>query len=378
MSTSRSPRILTIDGSSRPDSIEPRAFPRIDVSIEVTLTCPAGTLEGTIRNISEGGVLVFGVGVIAIGSLVTMQFRLPGDVGVVQATGIAVRSKVSTDPSSQEPPGVGITFDDIPEAALVAIRALIEERDPMPWEGGSQLPRELAVRFIPVIRRQAYRIVRRLPRHISVDDLASAGFVALVECYRRFDHSPGGSFEQFALIRIRGAMLDELRGHDPVSRGMRRLKRRVDAAATELMHGLGRQPDEVEIAGHLGLTLDDYRACLGAVSIRHQPADDILGQDSMAPVTGPNRAVVVEAPSPESAAVASETLTEVREAMEALPPRLREVLELYFGEDLTMRDIGAALGLTTARISQLVTQAVGQLRDDCCPDSERRGPRGGG
>jgi RNA polymerase sigma factor for flagellar operon FliA len=334
------------------------------------LTSGAEAFKARIINLSEGGALVCCPVSLAPGSLVEVDFQLPGDNHQLRAKASVIREAPQMGRGEAAFAGVGLLFEDISEAALAGIRELVERIDPMAWDPDCPLPRSVAVGFIPVIRRQAYRIARRLPSHVCVDDLVSAGFLALVETYGRFDPTCGTAFAPYALIRIRGAMLDELRGNDPVSRGMRLRKRKVDAAAAELQHGMGRRPDEQEIADHLGLSLDDYRACLHAVTTRqHANVEELAGQSSLVPAAGPHRPAQSLPPTPELLAGESEALHRVRAAMQVLPPRLREVLDLYYGQDLTMREIGGALGLTTARISQLVSSAVLRLREDCCPES---------
>ncbi|MEI8256549.1 MAG: FliA/WhiG family RNA polymerase sigma factor, partial [Deltaproteobacteria bacterium] len=341
------------------EPIEPRFFPRADLAVEVRVTCGAEDWTATLVNVSEGGALVRGTRPLAAGTLAALAFELPGLVRTLTLAATVIRTHTGAQEAS-----VGFRFEDVSEADMVVIRAFVERKDPTAWEAGLALPRELAVRFVPVIRRQAYRIARRLPAHIQVDDLVGAGFLALVEAYARFDPELGSHFEPYALIRIRGGMLDELRGNDPVSRGMRRLKREVDGAAQRLQGDLGRPPDDEEIAGHVGLSVEDYRACLEAVSRgRHTSLQDVSDQgESMRPPSGLTRAVRSDLPDPEREAGNAESARSVAVALAALPPRLRQVLEMYYGQELTLRDIGTLLGVSEGRISQLVSQAVEKMR----------------
>ncbi|MEZ4391396.1 MAG: FliA/WhiG family RNA polymerase sigma factor [Polyangiales bacterium] len=337
--------------------VEPRYYPRFDlpVPLPVVIDGGGGRHEARLVNLSEGGALARGAPALVVGEVVGLTFTLEP-----QGETLRTRAKVVRSVGSE----VALIFDELAESAMASIRARFEALDPMAWDGGGPLPRELAVRFVPVIRRQAYRLARRLPASVSVEDLVGAGFVALVEASRRFDPSVGACFEAFALVRIRGAMLDELRGADPLSRGLRRRKVEVDAAAQRLTDVLGRAPDDAEIALHLDLSLEDYRACLAAVSARREVSLDELTEprDSMRP-----RALIAAIASRpeadvEEGAGRAETLRRVETALAALPPRLRSVLEMYFGEELTMSDIGGVLGLTEGRISQLVSEGVGRLR----------------
>ncbi len=338
--------------------IEPRYFPRADLAVAVRITSGDETHEGTLANVSEGGALVRCHGSLLDGATVVLRFQLPDSESALTVGATVVRTQSAADGS------VGLRFDDVSEADMAAIRAFVERRDPTVWDAGLALPREVAVRFVPVIRRQAYRIARRLPAHVQVDDLVGAGFLALVEAHAHFDPSLGSRFDAYALIRIRGGMLDELRGNDPVSRGMRRLKREVDAAASRLQSDLGRPPDDDEIARHVGLSLEDYRACLAAVASGRQTSlQDVtaLG-DSMRPTPAREEVARSQLPDPEQSVGNAESAARVQVALAALPPRLRQVLEMYYGEELTLRDIGTVLGVSEGRISQLVSQAVGKLR----------------
>ena len=223
------------------------------------------------------------------------------------------------------------------------------------------LPREIAVRFIPVIRKIASRLATRLPRHICVDDLTGAGFIGLVDAYRRFDPSVGKAFETFAEFRIRGAMLDELRQYDPLSRDLRKHVKRAGAATAQLHAQLGRAPREDELARELGLPIEQLRTYAARAEVGQSVSLDAGAED------GEPQTEVGDAKS----LPADEQLQESRArrkleiALEALPPRLRQILDLYHGDDLTLRAIGGILGITESRVSQLHSEAVRRLKERC-------------
>jgi RNA polymerase sigma factor for flagellar operon FliA len=228
------------------------------------------------------------------------------------------------------------------------------------------LPADVAARMIPRIHRIARHIARRLPRHIRVDDLVGAGCQGLVSAYARFDASRGEEFEAFAELRIRGAMLDELRAVDPLSRDQRANARRM-AAATHALHArLGRAPAADEIAAELGITLEEYWE---RTTVAASGGTTSLDDEDAAP-----RAQIHD----RSAEPADELLSRkeereaIRGALSALPPRLRRVLELYYGEGLTLRQIGDMLGVTESRISQLQTEAVRRIRELCTEPAAAR------
>lgn len=333
--------------------IEPRYYPRVALSVPVGIVAAALHHDATLVNLSEGGALVQGGPALAVDARVELAFSLSEQSAPLRVSGRVVRS------SGAE---LAVVFDELAEAAMASIRAFVDSVDPMAWDGGGPLPRALAVRFIPVIRRQAHRLARRLPTSVDVEDLVGAGFVALVEASGRFDPTVGSSFSAYALMRIRGAMLDELRGADTVSRGMRRRKAEVDATAQRLTGVLGRPPDEAEIAHQLDLTLDDYRACLMAVSIGEERSLDELPERTVAARSDAAEGIIDIAADAETVVDAAQRLERVEAALAAMPPRLKSVLEMYFGQELTMRDIGGVLGLTEGRISQLVREGLDRVR----------------
>lgn len=223
------------------------------------------------------------------------------------------------------------------------------------------LPREIAVRFVPIIRHAAYRLARRLPSHVSIDDLVGAGFLGLVDAYRRYDASVSDHFDGYADVRIRGAMLDELRSYDPLSRGQRAFARRAAAALRALEAQLGRAPVDAEIAAALGLDIAAYRE--QAAKAHTGPTvslQDATNEDE------PRLQIADATATAADERVENEQAKEsLALAMEALPPRLRRILELYHGDELTLRDIGNILGVTESRICQLHAEAVKRLRASC-------------
>ncbi|MGY1825639.1 sigma-70 family RNA polymerase sigma factor [Blastococcus sp. SYSU DS0541] len=192
-----------------------------------------------------------------------------------------------------------------------------------------------------------------LPSHVSREDLLSCAHVALVEVARRFDPSAGASFATYALARLQGAVLDELRSGDWASRSVRAAARRTDAAADALTISLGRPPTREELATSLGiarseldhLQVDVHRAVM--VSIDAESGPD--GSSLDLPDTGE---------SPERAVVRSERARHLHEAIRALPDRLDEVIERNFFGDESLTDIAEDLGVTLSRVSQMRARAL--------------------
>jgi RNA polymerase sigma factor FliA len=207
--------------------------------------------------------------------------------------------------------------------------------------------------LVPLVRKVAARLARRVPDHVMRDDLVSAGVVGLLESAPRFD-ARRGDFEAFAEYRIKGAMLDELRQSDTLSRDMRRHLNEVRKATHRLEGELGRAPEEDEIAQALDLSLDGYRELVGKLG-----GNSVLSLDEL-----DEQAVVFsdETSDPYERAVDGEMRARMATAIETLPARQRQVLWLYYYEEMSLKEIGALLGVTESRVCQVHTQATRALR----------------
>jgi RNA polymerase sigma factor for flagellar operon FliA len=209
-------------------------------------------------------------------------------------------------------------------------------------------------RFLPLVRRTAMRLARRVPATITVSDLVGYGWVGLMEAYQRASNMPDEEFEAYALYRVRGAMLDYLRSLDPATRDLRRASKRVAQSIRGLSQKLGREPEEEEIAESMGMQLRGYRELLEKIAAAGMARLELLDLDD----------VEVES-SGETIddAVAKRRLADaVATAMDTLPPKLLQVLALYYQEGCTLRQIGAVLGVGESRVSQLHTEAIHRLR----------------
>jgi RNA polymerase sigma factor for flagellar operon FliA len=214
--------------------------------------------------------------------------------------------------------------------------------------------------MMPVVRRIASQLARRLPRHVRVDDLVGAGCQGLMTAIARYDGERACAFEAYAEVRIRGAMLDELRAWDPLSRDQRLRAKRIALANRELVRRLGRAPAADEIAAELDISLDTYWTWQSA-NVRYSSlvteGDDDLDPIGQLPDTGTE-------PS-EDRLCRREREGAVRAAMAALPPRLQTILRLHYVEGRTLRNIGAELGITESRVCQLEADALRRLRALC-------------
>lgn len=346
--------------------LEPRFFPRADIDLPIVLTTESTRAHGRLINLSEGGVLVTSRAPFEANERLTAVVELPTRVDPVLCQGTVVRCERDDQGNYR----VAVRWVDLPECDAEQIRRFVADRSDIAWEGHTgRIPRDVAVRFIPLIRRLARGVAQRLPPQVSTDDLVGAGFVALVELYAKNPSTPLAELERIALPRLRWAMLDELRNADPLSRRMRQRARRISKANRDLELTYGRKPTHSEVAAYLKLSQEAYGAALRlAQSGETSPIDSYDDAD-----LADNASV-----GPEERMTQVEALGRLRTALDALPPRLRRVLELYYGDDLTLRQIGNVLGVTEARISQLLSDAVRRLRVTCAsspPPSKRPKPK---
>ncbi len=217
----------------------------------------------------------------------------------------------------------------------------------------TQLTDELAKKYLVRVVAHAKRLARRLPAHIGLNDLISAGLLGVVEGFLRFDPTRGESLDIYLDHRIRGALLDELRRVDPLTRSQRGFARKL-GRATRDANTAGESTSDESLAGALGLSLTDLRARVSQV--KSAMAIQATGDED----TGER--VEDGALTPDDAVSARQQQTLLFHATEALPPREREVLRLYYEEGQTLREIGSQLGVSESRVSQLHTHAIQSLR----------------
>lgn len=216
--------------------------------------------------------------------------------------------------------------------------------------------RDLLEQYLPLVRRQALNLQTRLPASVELDDLIQAGTIGLLDALSRYDSGQGASFATFATLRIRGAMLDELRSRDWVPRSVRRNTRLLDETLRQLEQRLGRPAEEREIAAAMGLDLADYRRLLLESNGSQLVAIDELGEDEIDAMGVGHHA------SPFTELAEGRDQEQLVKAIEMLPDREKLVLGLYYQEDLNLKEIGAVLGVSESRVCQLHSQAVARLR----------------
>lgn len=213
----------------------------------------------------------------------------------------------------------------------------------------------LVVEHLPLVGYHVNETLMRVPGSVSRDDLASAGSLALVQAAQSYDASTGVPFHRFAALRIRGAMLDELRSMDWATRGARQRARRVQTLTDELTSQLGRTPTREELATAMGGDVQDVDAARANAERRVLSLDGF--EHSIADQIGD------DAPGPEEMLLVGESLIYLRAAVQELPERLRHVVEQIYFHDRPVVELAAELGVTQSRISQLRSEALTLLRD---------------
>ncbi|MGB9289514.1 MAG: FliA/WhiG family RNA polymerase sigma factor, partial [Terracidiphilus sp.] len=214
---------------------------------------------------------------------------------------------------------------------------------------------------LPIVRFLARRIHERLPHHVDIEDLVSAGVVGLMDAFAKFDPAKKVQFRSYAQFRIRGAILDSLRTLDWSPRELRRKGRAVEEAIRVLTARMGRAPGEAEIAAEMCIDLDAYQQLLGdlkglEIGTLHIEHNENSGEEELAYVPGRPE------DDPLFRCLRGELEERLTEAIANLPDRERLVMTLYYYEEMTMREIGLALGVVESRVSQVHASAVVHLR----------------
>ncbi|ABL79878.1 MULTISPECIES: FliA/WhiG family RNA polymerase sigma factor [unclassified Nocardioides] len=244
-----------------------------------------------------------------------------------------------TDPEVNEP--------DTPTAATSG---------PGPRPGSAEADR-LAVEHVPLVTHVVYETLARVPSYVDRNDLRSAGLLALVAAARSFDPERGVPFARYAMPRIRGAMVDELRSVDWASRSVRRRAREIEEARARLAATLGEFPDDEAVAAALGMTLDEVNRVDSEAARGTVLPLDAGAQQGLAEI------LPVREAGPEERAVHLERVRYLADAVEELPERMRLVVRGYFLEERPMAELAAELGVTESRVSQVRAEALALLRD---------------
>lgn len=257
-------------------------------------------------------------------------------------------------------PSAGIPMTE--SSAQVSL-SVASAQAPAVYNAQGRLDRNhLLRRHAPLVRKLAHQMMAKLPASVELDDLIQVGMMGLNEAISRFETGHGAQFETFATQRIKGAMLDELRGSDWMSRGDRKLQRDIETAVHRLEQKLHRAPNESEIAAELQMSLVDYQEMLGRVrgtqivhlediGGREEDADDFL-----------DRHVADEEANPLSLLQDHRMRLALVEAIKNLPEREQLVMSLYYEQDMNLKEIALVLGVTESRVCQLHSQSIARLR----------------
>lgn len=219
---------------------------------------------------------------------------------------------------------------------------------------------KLVEQMVPLVKRIAYHFMARLPASVQVDDLIQAGLMGLLDAAKNFDDTQGAQFETYAIQRIRGSMLDELRQADWLPRNVRKNLRRIEAAIADLEQQLGRAPREQELAETLGVPIDEYQHMLlesrGYQLLHYEDFQESDESDFF-------DAYVSEGQIGPLEVIEDETFRRsLVSAINSLPEREKLVMGLYYEQELNLKEIGEILCVSESRVCQLHSQAVMRLR----------------
>jgi RNA polymerase sigma factor for flagellar operon FliA len=294
---------------------------------------------------------------------------VPADAGFGSRTALATESPASGEPSPNghgprpfginQPSGVLAgdhrSADDV-EAGIVALwRAYGEQRDQV-------LRDRLVLHYAPLVKYVAGRVGTGLPAHVEIEDLIQSGIFGLVDAIERFQPERGLKFETYAMQRIRGAIIDDLRSQDWVPRSVRGRAKELSRALERLGVQLQRTPTDLELAAELNISIGDLREVYGQLQLTNVMAlDDLIapdrGDSSLADTIKDNLAE-----DPVATLVDRDNRRQLAGAIAQLAERDRVVVTLYYFEGLTLAEIGRVLGVTESRVCQLHTRAVLRLR----------------
>ena len=231
--------------------------------------------------------------------------------------------------------------------------------------GDKRLRDRLILTYAPLVKYVAGRLGTGLPAHVDEGDLVSYGLLGLMNAIERFDPNRDIKFETYAISRIKGSIIDELRSMDWVPRSVRARARHIERAIGELEARLGRAPTDEEIAKKLGITEEELEESLGEIARSSIAALDELWTVSG---SGGDQVALIDtiedeaAPDPQGTLSVTEQKEALADAIARLPEREKLVVTLYYYEELTLREIGEVLGVTESRVSQLHTKAILRLK----------------
>jgi RNA polymerase sigma factor for flagellar operon FliA len=226
-----------------------------------------------------------------------------------------------------------------------------------------QLDRNALIKqYQPLVRRLAHHMMAKLPASVEVDDLIQVGLIGLSDALSRFEASQGVQFETFATQRIRGAMLDELRENDWMSRGSRKSQKDIEVAMRKLEHRLGRSPLESEIAAELGIGLAEYQSMLSKVRGTQLVYLEDMSRNGEDDDTYLDRHVGDPESDPLNMLRDQRLRQGLVDAIKGLPEREQFIMSMYYEKDMNLKEIAVVLEITESRVCQLHSQSIARLR----------------
>jgi len=226
-----------------------------------------------------------------------------------------------------------------------------------------QLDRDAQIRqHVPLVRRIAHHMIAKLPPNVELDDLIQVGMMGLSEALTRYEAAQGVQFETFASQRIRGAMLDELREGDWMSRSSRKSQKDIEHAVQRIEQKLGRSPLESEIAQELGMSLDDYQSLLGKVRGTQLVYLEDMSRGDDDDDSFLDRHVADSEADPMAVLRDQRLKASLVAAIKTLPEREQYIMGMYYEHDMNLKEIAAVLGVTESRVCQLHSQSIARFR----------------
>lgn len=247
----------------------------------------------------------------------------------------------------------------LPADPLPASPAAEATEAPEPFDRNNR--EQIIKDYVPLVKFVAHRIASRLPSHVELDDLINSGILGLMDAIEKFEPARNIKFKTYAELRVKGAILDGLRDLDWVPRSLRRKKKDIESAYHLLEQQMGRAATDEEVAVHLGIPLEELHKNLDelkgvTLGTFVEVGEDGEGESLISFVPDP------DAEDPSQTYQASEIKEILRDAMEVLPKKEKFVVQLYYFDELTMKEIGTLLNITESRVSQLHTKAMLRLR----------------
>ena len=226
-----------------------------------------------------------------------------------------------------------------------------------------QLDRNAMIRqYQPLVRRLAHHMMAKLPANVQVDDLIQVGLIGLSDALSRYEAGQGAQFETFATQRIRGAMLDELRENDWMSRGSRKSQKDIEQALHRLEHRLGRTPLESEIATEMGMSLSDYQSLLGKVRGTQLVYLEDMGRGQDDDDSFLDRHMADSDADPLNLLGDQRLREALVAAIKLLPEREQLIMSMYYEQDMNLKEIALVMNVTESRVCQLHSQSIARLR----------------